>query len=100
MRHLQKYKMCVNCLRVNSIFDKKYYRRIFPLVTSSLSFRHQYFFFVCSFILINLINFSILFGIHLVKAGGMRIVQHKTGHKDAPAKDLEDVTGLTVFIIN
>jgi len=30
-----------------------------------------------------------------VKAGGMRIVQHKTPNTERPAKDLEDVTGLT-----
>lgn len=33
-----------------------------------------------------------------VKAGGMRIVQHKSGNSSKPAQDLEDVTGLTVFI--
>lgn len=31
-----------------------------------------------------------------VKAGGMRIVQHKTPNTERPAKDLEDCTGLTV----
>lgn len=30
-----------------------------------------------------------------VKAGGMRIVQHKTVSNERPAKDQEDVTGLT-----
>lgn len=33
-----------------------------------------------------------------MKAGGMRIVQHKSGNSTKPAQDLEDVTGLTVFI--
>lgn len=32
----------------------------------------------------------------LVKAGGMRIVQHKAPPNDRPAKDVEDCTGLTV----
>uniref|UniRef100_A0A6M2DLB5 Putative death-associated protein n=1 Tax=Xenopsylla cheopis TaxID=163159 RepID=A0A6M2DLB5_XENCH len=31
-----------------------------------------------------------------VKAGGMRITQHKTTHTERPPKDAEDVTGLTV----
>ncbi|XP_005187706.1 death-associated protein 1-like [Musca domestica] len=30
-----------------------------------------------------------------VKAGGMRIVQHKTHNSERPAKDAEDCTGLT-----
>ncbi|XP_013102973.1 death-associated protein 1 [Stomoxys calcitrans] len=30
-----------------------------------------------------------------VKAGGMRIVQHKTHSNERPAKDAEDCTGLT-----
>ncbi|XP_055372659.1 death-associated protein 1 [Condylostylus longicornis] len=30
-----------------------------------------------------------------VKAGGMRIVQHKNPHPERPAKDAEDCTGLT-----
>ncbi|KAI8123668.1 hypothetical protein FF38_09794 [Lucilia cuprina] len=30
-----------------------------------------------------------------VKAGGMRIVQHKTPNAERPAKDAEDCTGLT-----
>lgn len=33
-----------------------------------------------------------------VKAGGMRIVQHKTPNTERPAKDLEDCTGLTVSV--
>lgn len=35
-----------------------------------------------------------------VKAGGMRIVQHKTPNTERPAKDLEDCTGLTVSLIS
>lgn len=31
-----------------------------------------------------------------VKAGGMRIVQHKTPNTERAPKDLEDCTGLTV----
>lgn len=33
---------------------------------------------------------------NIVKAGGMRITQHKTTHTERPPKDAEDVTGLTV----
>lgn len=42
---------------------------------------------------------SFLFNKFPVKAGGMRIVQHKTPNPERPAKDAEDCTGLTVRII-
>lgn len=35
-----------------------------------------------------------------VKAGGMRIVQHKTPHTERAAMDMEDCTGLTVCAQN
>lgn len=37
----------------------------------------------------------ILYNFHIVKAGGMRIVQHKTPTSERVAKDQEDCTGLT-----
>lgn len=41
-----------------------------------------------------------MLNLFVVKAGGMRIVQHKAPAGERPAKDAEDCTGLTVNIHN